>query len=669
MQESSATRIQKVKDGCQPNLLSWLDFRDIESILTYMGLLDSIDSPADLRKLKKSQLRTLASEIRRRIIDVVSQNGGHLAPNLGVVELTIALHYVFDTPRDKVVWDVGHQSYTHKLLTGRRQAFHTLRTHEGISGFPNRKESEYDTFNTGHASTSISAALGMACSRDFDGDDYRVIAVIGDGALTAGLALEGLNQTGYLKKNVIIVLNDNRMSISQNVGAISHYMTKLITTPIYNRLKEDVWELLGKMPSSLSERTRELASKIDEGLKNLLIPSGLFEELGLRYIGPIDGHDLDTLIETFHGVERLRGPVLIHVVTKKGKGYNPAETNPSKFHGLGPFRPATGAAKQKGKIKYTEVFGRTLVELAEADERIVAITAAMPEGTGLTHFQERFPRRFFDVGIAEQHAVTFAAGLAASGYKPVCGIYSTFLQRAYDQVLHDVCLQSLPVVFCLDRGGIVGEDGPTHHGNFDISYLRCLPNLVVMAPKDEREFRHMLYSAFSYGRGPVAIRYPRAEGVGVEWREKFRLIRFGEAEILKEGRDIWILAVGSMVYPSLEAAELLRGEGRDVGVVNARFVKPLDGDLLRNLAKRSRPLVTVEENVLAGGYGSAVMESSELAGLSNIEVLRIGLPDKFIEHGERGRLLRLYGLTSEEIALRIKKRFARRRRSVRRSRL
>jgi 1-deoxy-D-xylulose-5-phosphate synthase len=634
-----------------------------------MGLLDSIDSPADLRQLKKPQLSTLASEVRRRIIEVVSRNGGHLAPNLGVVELTIALHYVFDTPKDRVVWDVGHQSYTHKLLTGRRKTFHTLRTHKGISGFPNREESEYDTFNTGHASTSISAALGMACSRDLKGENYRVIAVIGDGALTAGLALEGLNQTGYLKKNVIIVLNDNRMSISQNVGAIAHYMTKLITTPMYNRLREDVWELLGKMPSSLSERTRELASKIDEGLKNLLIPSGLFEELGLRYVGPIDGHDLDTLIETFQGVERLRGPILIHVVTKKGKGYNPAENNPSKFHGLGPFRPATGAAKQEGKIKYTEVFGRTLVELAEGDEKIVAITAAMPEGTGLTYFQERFPERFFDVGIAEQHAVTFAAGLASSGYRPVCGIYSTFLQRAYDQVLHDVCLQRLPVVFCLDRGGIVGEDGPTHHGSFDISYLRHLPNLVVMAPKDEREFRHMLYSAFSYGKGPVAIRYPRAEGVGVEWEEKFRPMRFGEAEILREGEDAWILALGSMVYPSLQAAEILKNEGRNVGVVNARFVKPLDDDLLKDIAKSSRPIITVEESALAGGYGSAVMESCELAGLPRVEILRIGLPDRFIEHGERSRLLRLYGLTSEEIATRIKERFALRKEASRRSRL
>lgn len=619
-----------------------------------MGLLDSIDSPADLKKLKRNQLKTLASEIRRTVIEVVSRNGGHLAPNLGVVELTIALHYVFDAPKDKVIWDVGHQSYTHKLLTGRRKVFHTLRTHKGICGFPNRKESEYDAFSTGHASTSISAALGMACSRDLDHADYRVIAVIGDGALTAGLAFEGLNQTGYLKRNVIIILNDNRMSISQNVGAVSHYLTKLITTPIYNRLKEDVWELIGKMPSSLSERTRELASKIDEGLKNLLIPSGLFEEIGLRYVGPIDGHDLDTLIETFQGVERLRGPVLIHVVTKKGKGYNPAETNPSKYHGLGPFLPATGATKQKEKIKYTEVFGRSLVELAERDSKIVAITAAMPEGTGLTYFQEKFPDRFFDVGIAEQHAVTFAAGLASSGYKPVCGIYSTFLQRAYDQVLHDICLQNLPVLFCLDRGGIVGEDGPTHHGNFDISYLRHLPNLVVMAPKDEREFRHMLYSAFSYQKGPVAIRYPRTEGVGVDWKVEFERMTFGEAEVLEEGEDVWILALGSMVYPSLEAVNSLRAESLNVGLVNARFVKPLDTNLLRNLAKTARTIITVEENVLAGGFGSSVMEFFELADLRNVRVKRIGLPDKFIEHGKRSQLLELYGLASEEIAMRVR---------------
>nr|KXH70661.1 MAG: 1-deoxy-D-xylulose-5-phosphate synthase [Candidatus Thorarchaeota archaeon SMTZ1-83] len=627
-----------------------------------MGLLDSINSPADLKKLKKNQLETLASEIRRTIIEVVSRNGGHLAPNLGVVELTVALHYVFSAPEDRVVWDVGHQSYTHKLLTGRREVFHTLRTHNGICGFPSRKESEYDTFNTGHASTSISAALGMACSRDFDRKDYRVIAVIGDGALTAGLAFEGLNQTGYLKRNIIIILNDNRMSISQNVGAVSHYLTKLITTPIYNRLKEDVWELLGKMPSSLSDRTRELAHKIDEGLKNLLIPSGLFEEIGLRYIGPIDGHDLDTLIETFQGVERLTGPVLIHVVTKKGKGYNPAETNPSKYHGLGPSLPTADAVVRKRSIKYTEVFGKSLVELAEHDSRIVAITAAMPEGTGLTYFQERFPERFFDVGIAEQHAVTFAAGLASSGYKPVCGIYSTFLQRAYDQVLHDICLQNLPVVFCLDRSGIVGEDGPTHHGNFDISYLRHLPNLVLMAPKDEREFRHMLYSAFSYETGPVAIRYPRAEGVGVEWKVKFELLDFGKAEVLREGEHASILALGSMVYPSLEAANLLSAEGIEVGVVNARFVKPLDTDLLTHLGKTTKTIITAEENALAGGFGSAVMEFFELADLGGVRTKRIGLPDRFIEHGKRSQLLKLYGLATEEIAARVRSVVEKRRR-------
>lgn len=614
-----------------------------------MGLLDSINSPADLKTLKKDQLKALASEIRHRIIEVVSMNGGHLAPNLGVVELTIALHYVFKAPRDKVIWDVGHQSYTHKLLTGRRENFHTLRTYGGISGFPNRTESSYDAFNTGHASTSISAALGIACSRDLEGESHRVIAVVGDGALTAGLALEGLNQTGYLKRDVIIILNDNRMSISQNVGALSHYMTKLITTPIYNRLRDDVWELLGKLPPSLSGRTRELASKIDEGLKNLLIPSGLFEELGLRYIGPLDGHDLDSLIETFQGIERLKGPVLIHVITKKGKGYNPAEIDPSKFHGLGPFRPSSGRAKKSGKAKYTEVFGRSLTDLAERDPKIVAITAAMPEGTGLVCFQERFPDRFFDVGIAEQHAVTFAAGLASSGHKPVCAIYSTFLQRAFDQVLHDVCLQNLPVVFCLDRGGIVGEDGPTHHGTFDISYLRQLPNLILMAPKDERELRNMLYSAVSYQKGPVAIRYPRGEGIGAEWRQEFEMIPFGEAEVLCEGKDGSILALGSMVAPSLEAAKVLKAKEVEVGVVNARFVKPLDGELLRKLLDKTRVILTVEENVLAGGFGSAVMEYCERAGLYGLMVKRIGLPDKFIEHGERSHLLELYGLTRTRI--------------------
>lgn len=616
-----------------------------------MSILEKIESPADLRKLKITDLKELAEEIRGEIIEVVSKNGGHLAPNLGVVELTLALHYVFDAPRDKLIWDVGHQSYTHKMVTGRREQFHTLRTLKGISGFPRRDESQYDVFGTGHSSTSISASLGLATGRDLKREDFRVIAVIGDGALTAGMAFEGLNQAGHLKKDLVVILNDNEMSISENVGALSEYLTRITMFPTYNRIKDDVWELLGKLPKGLSSRARDAARRIAEGLKNLAVPSILFEELGFRYVGPLDGHDLEELITTLNSVKRLKGPILVHVLTQKGKGYPHAEQNPTRFHGLGSFDVETGLCKPSdAPPDYTDVFGRALVELGKKDKRIIAITGAMPEGTGLRHFADTMPDRFFDVGIAEQHAVTFACSLALVGFRPVAAIYSTFLQRAFDQVLHDVCLQNSPVVFCMDRSGIVGRDGPTHHGTFDLSYLRLIPNMTIMAPKDENELRDMLFTAVSYTKGPVAIRYPKGAGVGVKLRKEMKILAIGEAEALREGKDVAILAIGSMVRPCLEAAELLKAARIDAAVINARFAQPIDETLVKDVAKRTGRIVTVEENVLRGGFGSGVIEILEDSGLSDVRVLRLGLPNQFMEHGSRDKLLDMCGLTPQKIA-------------------
>ncbi|MFQ5906612.1 MAG: 1-deoxy-D-xylulose-5-phosphate synthase [bacterium] len=619
-----------------------------------MSLLKNIDSPHDLRRLKVGELKRLAAEIRGQIIEVVSRNGGHLAPNLGVVELTLALHYVFDAPRDKIVWDVGHQSYTHKIITGRRERFHTLRTMKGISGFPRREESAYDVFGTGHSSTSISASLGFAAARDIRGEDFRVIAVIGDGGLTAGIAFEGVNQAGHLKKDLIVVLNDNEMSISENVGALSEYLTKITTYPMYNRIKDDVWELLGRLPKGLSSRARDVARRIAEGLKNLAVPSILFEELGFRYVGPLDGHNLEELINAFRSVKRLKGPILVHVLTQKGKGYPHAEEDPARFHGLGSFDVETGLPRSSGGVPdYTEVFSKTLVELGMKDSRIIAITAAMPEGTGLCHFAKKIPERFFDVGIAEQHAVTFASSLALVGFRPVAAIYSTFLQRAFDQVVHDVCLQNSPVIFCMDRSGIVGRDGPTHQGAFDLSYLRLIPNMTVMAPKDENELKNMLFTAISHVGGPVAIRYPKGAAVGVELKKEMELIPIGKAEVLKRGKDVAIFAIGSMVHPCLEAARILKKSKIEASVVNARFAQPLDEKLLKDLATRMGKIVTVEENALRGGFGSGVLEALDDGGMRDVEVLRLGLPNRFVEHGSRDKLLERIGLTPEGIAERI----------------
>ncbi|MGQ9859657.1 MAG: 1-deoxy-D-xylulose-5-phosphate synthase [Thermodesulfobacteriota bacterium] len=618
------------------------------------GLLSRVNDPLDIRAMDISQLKILAQELREEIIATVARNGGHLASSLGVVELTIALHYVFDTPRDLLVWDVGHQTYAHKLLTGRREVFHTLRRSGGISGFPKREESPYDTFDVGHSSTSISAALGMAEALSRQGKKQKVVAVIGDGSLTAGMAFEALNHLGTLDRDLIVVLNDNEMSISPNVGALSSYLNKILTGQLFTRFRDDMKGFIRTLPG-VGEPVSRIVKKWEEYAKGMITPGLLFEELGLKYVGPLDGHRLRLLIETLRNVRQLTGPILVHVVTKKGKGYAPAEQEPTRFHGIGPFDPETGKAlPANAKPTYTSVFGRTLLRLAAEDRRIVAITAAMPQGTGLEAFAKEYPDRFYDVGIAEQHAVTMAAGFAAQGMRPVVAIYSTFLQRAYDQVVHDVCLQGLPVVFALDRGGIVGEDGPTHHGLFDLSYLRHIPNMVVMAPKDEAELQQMLATALTL-QGPCAVRYPRGEGVGVRlWDGEIPLLENGRCEVLTDGEDLMILAVGACVYPALEASKLLEERGVHATVVNARFVKPLDRDRLLPLMLRIGRVITVEENVLAGGFGSAVLEmlQDSTREVPEVKVLRIGIGDQFVEHGSPAELRARYGLDAQSIAQR-----------------
>ncbi len=595
-------------------------------------LLDSIDSPRDLRALRRDQLPLLAGEIREKIIRTVAETGGHLAPCLGVVELTLAIHYVFNTPYDKVVWDVGHQAYAHKLLTGRRDSFHTLRQYGGISGFPKRSESEYDTVETGHSSTSISYSLGLAKAKEMLGDEHKVISVIGDGSMTAGLAFEGLNNAGDLDQDLIVILNDNEMSISPNVGALSSFLSRKLTGKTLSRLKYHLEDRLKSM-SHLGENIWHVLRKSEESLKSFFTPGMLFEALKFEYIGPLPGHDQDTLIETFKNVrDNCRGPVLIHVLTTKGKGYLPAETNPGDYHGVGPFDVKTGKpAPSSGPPSYTGVFGRTVIELAENDDRITAITAAMPAGTGLTGFSQAFPQRFFDVGIAEQHAVTFAAGLALEGMRPVVAIYSTFLQRALDQIIHDVCLPKVPVTLAIDRGGVVGDDGPTHHGVFDFCFLRFIPNLVLMAPKDENELRHMLFTAVSLP-GPAAVRYPRGAGEGVEMDETLKQLAVGKGELLREGEDILLLPVGNRVYPALAAAEELAAAGIDAAVINPRFVKPMDEELIISWANRTGRVITVEDNVRQGGFGSGVAELFT-AGRLKVDHRLLGYDDEFIEAG------------------------------------
>jgi 1-deoxy-D-xylulose-5-phosphate synthase len=614
--------------------------------------LENINSPDDLKKLSNSQLAELAEELRNFIITNVSITGGHLAPSLGVVELTLALHYVFDSPRDKFIWDVGHQAYAHKILTGRRDRFHLNRQNQGLSGFPNRSESPHDAFGTGHASTSISAGYGMVCARDLSGEKFEVISIIGDGAMTGGLAFEGLNNAGSSGRKFIVVLNDNTMSISPNVGALSKYLAFLITDPRLNKIKKDLLERTLQLPQG--SRIARSIGRLEASIKAMLVPGLFFEQMGFRYIGPLDGHKLDDLIHIFQQVKDLPPhPVLVHVLTRKGKGYLPAEQNPSKFHGIGAFVKETGQINGASKApSYTSVFGKTIVKLAEKNPKIVAITAAMADGTGLSEFAIRFPERFYDVGIAEEHAVTFAAGMAAQGYRPVVAIYSTFMQRSIDQIIHDVALQNLPVVFALDRGGLVGEDGPTHHGCFDLSYLRQIPNLTILAPRDENDLQYMLFTALTDNRGPIALRYPRAEGVGcaLDPEAVWTPIEIGRAEVARVGGGGVILTLGPLFHEAMQAAQILDGEGQPLTVVNMRSLKPLDLEILADLALRFDHIMTIEENALAGGFGSAVVEALSDLDINQPKVYRLGIPDRFIEQGERSSLLAMLKLDSSGIA-------------------
>lgn len=613
------------------------------------NILETINSPADVKALSLDELKQLAEEIRQFLISVISKTGGHLAPNLGVVELSLALHRVFSTPEDKIVFDVGHQSYIHKIITGRREQFPTLRQYGGLSGFPKRSESEHDAFGTGHSSTSISAALGMAVARDLQGKDYNVVAVIGDGSMTGGMAFEALNNAGTLHKKMIVVLNDNEMSISKNVGAMSEYLYQLRTGETYNKIKHDIEGWLKNM--EFGTDVLKAIRRLKGSVKYLMVPTSIFEELGFTYLGPVDGHDLQGLTEVLQAAKKIDGPVLVHVLTKKGKGYKPAEESPNKFHGTGPFEIATGKkiANPNAPITYTEVFGKTLTELANEDKEIIGITAAMPDGTGMSTFAKAHPERFFDVGIAEQHAVTSAAGAAAAGMKPVAAIYSTFLQRAYDSVLHDICMQKLHVTLCLDRAGLVGDDGYTHHGVFDYAYLRSMPEMTIMAPKDENELRHMLKTAVDYD-GPVSVRYPRGSGVGVEITEPMHSLPIGKAEVLREGKDVCLWAIGSMVQSALQVAAKLAEQGISAGVVNMRFAKPLDKELLLAHAAQYGKIVTLEEGALQGGVGSAVLETlNEAQILQQCRVLTLGIPDEFVLHGDKKLLMKDLGLDVDAI--------------------
>ena len=608
-------------------------------------LLDRVQWPRDLKTLTVEELATLSDELRTFLIDSVSKTGGHFASGLGTVELTVALHYVFDTPRDLLVWDVSHQCYPHKVLTGRRDRLHTIRQKGGLSGFTSRAESEYDVFGAAHASTSISAALGMAAARDAKGEDYDVVAIIGDGGLTGGVAMEGLNQGGYLKRKLIVILNDNEMSIAPNVGALSGYLLRIARGQIYNKVRGEVSHVLKKLPKG--ERLAEMAEHLEDAMKKALVPGTLFEELGFKYVGPIDGHNLPVLIRTLREAREYDGPILIHARTTKGKGYALAEQDPVYWHGPSPFKVETGeVAKKSAPPSYTTVFADTLSELARKDERIVAITAAMPDGTGLDRFAKEFPARTFDVGICEQHAVLFAAGMATQGLKPVCAIYSTFLQRAYDQVFHDVCLMDLPVVFALDRGGVVGADGPTHHGAYDLSYLRVFPNMHVAAPKDENELRNLVATAVALGR-PVAIRYPRGAGYGVALDPEPRLLPVGKGEVLRVGKDAVVFAVGDPVMPALRAAERLAAEGgASLTVVNARWVKPIDTELVAQFVRPGTTVITVEENAVAGGFGSAVAEALDALGIA-APVKRLGISDRFVPHATQAEQRAELGIDEE----------------------
>ena len=611
---------------------------------TEYPLLDTVHMPEQLRHLSRKQLPELAKELREFLVESVSQTGGHLSSNLGVVELTIAVHYVFNTPEDRLVWDVGHQTYPHKILTGRRNAMSELRKSGGIAGFPRRNESVFDTFGTGHSSTSISAALGMAVAAKKTGSDRRAVAIIGDGAMTAGMAFEALNNAGAMDANLLVILNDNDMSISPNVGALQNYLAKLLSGRLYTNVRKSGEKVLGVMPPVL-----EFAKRAEEHVKGMVTPSTLFEEFGFNYIGPIDGPNLDTLIVTLNNIKKLDGPQFLHIVTEKGRGYAPAENEPGKFHGVGKFNPEDGCAiNSSTKKTYTQVFSDWLVDMAKENELLIGITPAMSDGSGMNAFAETYPNRFYDVGIAEQHALTFAAGMACDGLKPVVAIYSTFLQRAYDQLIHDIALQNLPVMFAIDRAGLVGADGPTHAGSFDLSFLRCIPNIIVMTPSDEQECRQMLTTAF-YHNGPSAVRYPRGGGPGEALQSDLSTLPIGKGQLRRQGQKIAILAFGSMLAPALEAAEKLNAT-----VANMRFVKPLDIDLVEKLAKSHDLIITIEENAIMGGAGAAVMEAMQLLNIET-PMLCLGLPDHFIEHGVHENMLAECGLDAEGIINAIEK--------------
>jgi 1-deoxy-D-xylulose-5-phosphate synthase len=617
-------------------------------------VLSSVNYPEDIRKFDINQLKQLCSDIREYMIDVISETGGHFGGGLGTVELTVALHRVFNTPYDLLVWDTGHQAYPHKILTGRKDKLHTIRKLNGISGFLKRSESEYDSFGAGHASTSVSAALGMALARDKKGENRKVVAIIGDGAMTGGMVYEAMNNSGLLKSDIIVVLNDNNMSIGPNVWQISKYFTEMIAHPDYNKFKGQIWELTGKL-DQFGDRLRKIAARLENGIKAIITPGMLFEALGFRYFGPVNGHNVHQLVRIFEQVKDLKGPILVHALTQKGKGYKPAEADVQRLHASTPFDKLTGKALKKagGNPSYTAIFGQALVEIVKENPNVIGITAAMPDGTGMDYLQASCPNNYFDVGIAEEHAITFAAGMATQNIIPVVAIYSTFIQRGFDQIIHDVALQKLHVVFILDRAGLVGADGPTHHGAFDISFMRIIPGMVIMAPKDESELRDMLYTSVMYNKGPVVIRYPRGSALGVPMKEGFELLEIGKSEIVKPGTDAAVLALGSMMKYASEAVEMLNNEGINCELVNARFAKPLDTDLLDKLASRFKKIITVEENSLPGGYGSAVLEYLNEKGLK-VEVLRIGLPDNFVDHGTQEELHSNLGIDAAGLAGRIK---------------
>lgn len=617
-------------------------------------ILNKINSPADIRNLEITELKELCSDIRQYMVDVISEIGGHFGGGLGTVELTVALHRVFNTPEDLIVWDTGHQAYPHKIITGRKEELKSIRQFGGISGFLKRSESEYDTFGAGHASTSISAALGMAVAQKYDAKKKKVIAVIGDGAMTGGMAYEAMNNSGVLKSDLIVVLNDNNMSIAPNVWQISNYFTEIISHPEYNRFKGQVWDLTGKL-DHFGDRLRRIAVRLESGIKAVITPGMLFEALGFRYFGPVNGHNVNQLVKLFEQVKSFKGPILIHAITEKGKGYKPAENDVQRLHAATPFNKITGKAikSTSSAPSYTKIFGEALVQLVQQNPKIVGITAAMPDGTGLDILRSKYPENYFDVGIAEEHAVTFSAGLATQGIIPVVAIYSTFLQRAFDHIIHDVALQHLHVVFVLDRAGLVGADGPTHHGTFDLTYLRLIPHMVIMAPKDESELRNMLYTATEYKSGPVAIRYPRGSAIGVQLSESFEKIAIGKGERLRTGNDIVFLAVGSMVQFAMKAAEALSNDGISSEVINMRFVKPLDESLLDEVADQHKKIITLEENTIVGGFGAAVLEYFSLKGYKH-DLLRIGLPDEFVEHGTQAELYRLLEIDTEGIVKKTK---------------